>query len=996
MKFRLLFIFLCSYTISWAQSGGFHHEIITKQDGLELDNIKAMSLDNDGFLWLGGRNLDIRTIVLSEKKLAIQRFNGRTFQNIFLPDFNGRIVEVGQIYKRKDGKFYVHARSNQHLIYLFDPYTMEFTKPDFVTEELSIFSHVFEYDNQDYLLSQKDRMITVNVLHEDLSLEPIFSFTNEENKFLLDPSTVFIGHHDYCIIGDDNFPISKFTWDGQLIHRENGDSFVRDRVANLRKVWIKGQFQYNDDRYAFLEGDNQLYQVSKEAPIIEPTVKWNLPGNNNLVVSDGTLEHLIVSQEDGDLVFRTFKKDEGFQTLYRNNIFDVYPAISLYSNNTKKDLWLGTSDGELHYFKFPSDKIKTFIPNTSIRSIAALTDSTYIVATESIGWFELNLASGVMSHLGLTENGVSLSPNSSRNIFVEGDTIWSNDGGNVIKVNASTMNVDAFRHYPVICMAETSDSTFIYGTHGYHLMEFNKRTKVHRPLVKTDTLEIYDIELRHNILVGATDKGVLTYDLSTRKTDFYGASEKLKDPFILMTDYHEDYGYLLGTRSGSILSFDAESKTLTTLYEDALKAGIATILFEGETWWINTFNGIVAFNPKDQSATRFSEKDGLSHNEANRYSALNTGDGFLVGTIKGLNYFKPNDLKPAANNSKLVLLQLRSYNAKQGKFTSELSRNILKSREEIVLPAEHKELLLEFGLTHNVENREHHFRYKLNDNSWVDISEEQSIRFPDLSPGSYMLEIEALDFSGNKIGDSLQFKITSKNFFYRTWWFYLLLTFGLVSLTLYFLKQALAKRHLQEKFSEALMFSQEAERTRIAKELHDSVGQQLTLIKRKTQIENLDEITCMTNSALEEVRSISRGLYPPILKQLGLTECLQQLINDLDEGTTTFFTADLDSIDMYFSEKESLNFYRFIQESVTNILKHAKATSVEIKIKKLPQKILVKIADNGIGFDPIQARREHSLGLKTMAERIRILKGTISISSKLGQGTIIQTEIPAH
>ena len=199
MKFRLLLIFLCSYTISWAQSGGFHHEIITKQDGLELDNIKAMSLDNDGFLWLGGRNLDIRTIVLSEKKLAIQRFNGRTFQNIVLPDFNGRIVEVGQFYKRKDGKFYVHARSNQHLILLFDPYTMEFTKPDFVTEELSIFSHVFEYDQKEYLLSQKDRLITVNVLHEDLSLEPIFSFTNKENKFLLDPSTIFIGHKNYCI-----------------------------------------------------------------------------------------------------------------------------------------------------------------------------------------------------------------------------------------------------------------------------------------------------------------------------------------------------------------------------------------------------------------------------------------------------------------------------------------------------------------------------------------------------------------------------------------------------------------------------------------------------------------------------------------------------------------------------------------------------------------------------------------------------------------------------
>lgn len=994
MKYRLLFIFLISCGSTWAQSVGFHHEVITKQDGLELDNILSMSIDNEGFLWLGGRTLNVRTIVLSNKKLVIQRFNGRTFQNILLPEFNGIVIEVDQIYKRKDGKFYLHAKSNQHIIFLFDPYTMEFTIPDFVSEELTIFSSVFGFDEKDYLLSQKDRLITVNVLHQDLSLEPVFSFTNEENKFLLDPSTTFVGFDDYCIISDDNFPVTMLTWDGTIIKRESGASVLRDKDGNEKKFWITGEFQSETIFYNFIKEDSRLYQISNETLTVDPVSKWNLPGSNNKVVTDRALEHLIVSQEEGNLVFRTFDNEEGFQTVYSNDVFEVYPRLSLYSNNRKKDLWLGTSEGELHHFKFPSDKIKTYIPNTSIRSIAALTDSTFIVATESIGWFQLDVASGVLSHLSLTENGSPLQPYSSRNIFVEEGTIWSNDKGNVIKVNAQTMEVEAFRHYPVICMVEASDSTFIYGTHGYNLMEFNKRTKVHRPLANTDTLEVYDIELQNDLLVGGSDKGVITYNLSTQKTEFYGASETLKDSFILMTDYHKDYGYLLGTRSGLIVSFDPETKTFTTLYEDALKAGIGTVLFEGDTWWINTFNGIVAFNPSDQSSIRFSEKDGLSNNEANRYSALNTGDGLLVGTIKGLNYFDPSELKQATNNSELVLLQLKSYDSSKKEYTSVLNGGVLRNKKEIVLPAEHKELLLEFGLTHNIENREHHYRFRLDDNPWVDIDEEQLIRFPNLSPGKYILEIEALDFSGNKIGDALSFRINSKNFFYRTWWFYLLLTFGLVSLALYFLKQALAKRHLQEKFSEALIFSQEAERTRIAKELHDSVGQKLTLIKRKAQMGDLDEITDMTNSALEEVRSISRGLYPVVLKQLGLTESLKQLISDVDESSSIFFTSELDLIDVYFSEKESLNFYRFMQESVTNILKHAEATSVAIKIKKLPQKIIIKIKDNGIGFDPIQARRKQSMGLKTIAERIRILGGAISVNSKPGQGTTIQTEIP--
>ena len=806
MKFKCFLVLFCAFNAIWAQSGSLYHEIFTKQDGLELDMIRTMSLDNDGFLWLGGENLEVRTIVLSNEKLVIQRFNGSTFQNIVLPGFNGPIVKVDQFYKRSDGKFYIHAQSKQHLIYLFDPVTLEFTKPDFVTEDLGIFSSIFSYDGKEYLLTQQDKLITVNILHEDLSLEPLFSFTNEENKFLLDPLTAFIGYEDFCIIGDDNFPLTTIAWDGTILKRESGASFSRDRNANQAKFWIKGSFQQNDSRYTLMSNDPKLYRYSTETYSLEVVPSRALPGSNNLTVTDAAGKPLIVSQEAGNLVFRTFDEEEGYQKIYDNTVFEAYPAVSLYSNNLKKDLWIGSSKGELHYFKFPSDKIKTYIPNTSVRSIAALSDSTYIIATETIGWFRLNVPTQTMEHLSIVENEMPLQPYSSRNIFVDGDTIWSNDSGNIIEVATSTLEAKAYRHYPVICMVEATDSTFIYGTHGYHLMEFNKETKEHRPLVRTDSLDFYDIEVQNNFLVGGTNKGVLTYDLISEEHDFYTASGALEDPFVLMTDYHPDYGYLLGTRSGTILSFDSENRTFETIYEDALQAGIATILFEGETWWINTFNGIVAFNPENGSAIRFSEKDGLSHNESNRYSALNTGDGFLVGTISGLNYFKPNELKPPTSNSKLVALSIRSFDQKEQKFRSVLNRELLRNTTEITLPAEHKELYLEFGLTHNVENREHHYRYRLNQNSWIDIAEQQSIRFPNLSPGNYLLEIEALDFSGNKIGESLEFKIDAKNFFYRTWWFYLLLSFGVVSLSLYFLKQAMAKRHMQEKFSEALIF----------------------------------------------------------------------------------------------------------------------------------------------------------------------------------------------
>jgi len=222
---------------------------------------------------------------------------------------------------------------------------------------------------------------------------------------------------------------------------------------------------------------------------------------------------------------------------------------------------------------------------------------------------------------------------------------------------------------------------------------------------------------------------------------------------------------------------------------------------------------------------------------------------------------------------------------------------------------------------------------------------------------------------------------------------------GLLSVFLLFTiskskNNAKKEKKQQEKFSQNLMESQEMERTSIAKELHDSVGQKLTLIKRKSQNTKQIELTNLTNDALEEVRSISRGLYPALLKELGLSRSLTQLVNEYDEQTELFYTMDIDIIDSYFTETASLNFYRLIQECLTNIVKHAKAKSVTVSIKKEKNSVIAFIADNGKGFDLEDSKKQNSLGLKTIFERIKILEGKLSIDSKLNTGTNFILTIP--
>ena len=202
------------------------------------------------------------------------------------------------------------------------------------------------------------------------------------------------------------------------------------------------------------------------------------------------------------------------------------------------------------------------------------------------------------------------------------------------------------------------------------------------------------------------------------------------------------------------------------------------------------------------------------------------------------------------------------------------------------------------------------------------------------------------------------------------------------------------ERKQQEKFSQDLMESQEKERTRIAKELHDSVGQKLTLIKRQLQNGDQPALTKLSNDALEEVRSISRGLYPALLKELGLTLSIVHLINEYDEQTELFFTTDIDTIDNYFTDAAGLNFYRLIQECLTNIVKHAKAKAVTVSIKVKEQSIITLIADNGKGFNLENGKKQNTLGLKTIFERIKILEGQLSIDSQLHTGTNFILTIP--
>jgi signal transduction histidine kinase len=207
------------------------------------------------------------------------------------------------------------------------------------------------------------------------------------------------------------------------------------------------------------------------------------------------------------------------------------------------------------------------------------------------------------------------------------------------------------------------------------------------------------------------------------------------------------------------------------------------------------------------------------------------------------------------------------------------------------------------------------------------------------------------------------------------------------------------EKKLREFFTEQQLKSQEDERQRISKDLHDSVGQNMLFIKNQLlQLQQPipDLVMTSVEQALQEIRSISKELYPNQSDQYGLQSAVDVLCEKVRASSHVFISSEL-NIDRSVMNKElKINCYRIIQESITNALKHAAASAIRITGERIGNTLEFIVQDNGKGFDEsIRSKLIHrSFGLLNIEERVRIMHGQLDIETGLNKGTKLKFQIP--
>jgi signal transduction histidine kinase/ligand-binding sensor domain-containing protein len=754
----------------------------------------------------------------------------------------------------------------------------------------------------------------------------------------------------------------------------------------------------------------------KRVRITADNVSHMIPTKSSQEVTVGTTSNKSLMMHVGPRLKRTF------DFISSNRVISVTPWH--FYGDRQGNLWIGTQEAGL--YRLQKQLIRSYT-----REQGLVDRDTYATYQDRSGAVWVGAW-----HLGLSR-------------FADG------------RFTSYTM-ADGLPDELVTALFEDRDGRFWVGTHGgLSIFEHGRFRIPSGPILPNEAVVQAICQDRQGTLWFGTRQGLARYENGV--TRFFTQKDGLaaNDTHTILEASNGDlwvggYGGLTRIRNGEFTRWTENdglpSDNIWSFYED-----------NDRVLWIGTYDGgLVRF--KDGKLTTYSVKDGLFDNgvfrvleDAHGYFWISCSRGVYRVSKRDLNAFAAGDVKKVASTAYGKIdgmldiecnggVDPSGIETRDGKLWFPTRNGVAVIDPESVthdsvppqvmiesslvddvttpvnaplrLPPRRPNVEISYTAPNFINATQTHFKYKLEglDSDWVDAGGRRTAYYSHLPSGEYVFHVIAGNSDGvwNEEGKTLAITVLTP--FYETRWSEVLALLTLSALIAmswrYRVSQLERAQAAQQAFSRQLIASQEAERKRIAAEMHDSLGQRLVVIKNLAYLllrakkdapaddsdaQTITEISDEASSAIAETREISYNLRPFQLDRLGLTKAIEAMIRTTGIASGIRFTSELDNIDDIFPEDLRINFYRIVQESLGNIMKHAQATAVSVRVKRRVENVILTIEDNGRGFTPDErspAPSRSGFGLTGMGERASLLGGEFKVRSIPGKGTTVLCQIP--
>jgi ligand-binding sensor domain-containing protein/signal transduction histidine kinase len=724
----------------------------------------------------------------------------------------------------------------------------------------------------------------------------------------------------------------------------------------------------------------------------------------NLIPNDGI--YALLKDKDGILWIGT--SSQGILMYDRNlSTFPLHKAalsnrpsakniIRAIDEDKKGNLYLATDDG-LDYFNRTTYSYKSYYHQPNNTNSLASNYTTVVITSKKDGhvW------------IGTDNSGLDcLDPNTGKfTHYVEGS------GARFLNDNT------------IYGLLEDTQGNIWIGTYVGGINVFDTKTKTFTKYVHDaknpaslgdNSVQTILQDRTGNIWIGGYSNGISIFNKKTKTFSRLNSRNSNLNCDIISVLYEDKKGNMwVGTMEGGLNYYNRKTGRFTAYTEqNGLINNTVNFITEDADGniWLSTNKGVTCFNPTQKSFKNYDHYNGLKSQEYNIGAGIKLSNGEIaLGGINGFNFINPRQLNFNKNKPNVVITGFELFNkpVTVGAEGSPLQRSILNTKN-ITLTYSQSVFTITYAALSFTTPQHNQYAYQLLgfDDDWRHVGNQRKATYTNLDAGTYIFKVKAANNDGIWNTQEATIFITIKPPYWETWWFRTLavLLVGVVAyqLLLYRKKQQSALKKLEEnKFKErvdAVINAQEEERRRIAESLHNEFGQLLFAAKMKIPSDNL-ETAGILNEAISKVRSISYELMPPILEDYGLEYALQDMASKKLKPERIKYQANITGLKTRISPVLEIAVYRIVQELLNNIVKHAKADFVEMKISKKAEALHICLTDNGMGLpktDGTLVKKKNEFGLNYITSRVHLLRGTINIGPGKQSGTQIEIELPLN